>query len=66
MVSQHHKLHGHESEQTLGDTEGQRSLVCCSLWGHKEVQHDLATEQQQRFTSFSMLANVLIDFMLPT
>ena len=26
----------HEFEQTLGDTEGQRSLVCCSPWGHKE------------------------------
>ena len=25
-----------ESEQTLGDSEGQGSLVCCSPWGHKE------------------------------
>ena len=24
------------SEQTPGDGEGQRSLVCCSPWGHKE------------------------------
>ena len=23
-------------EQTLGDSEGQGSLVCCSPWGHKE------------------------------
>ena len=29
-------LNGHESEQTLGDSEGQRSLVCCSPWGHKK------------------------------
>ena len=29
-------LNGHESEQTLGDSEGQRSLVCCSPRGHKE------------------------------
>ena len=21
----------------LGDSEGQGSLVCCSLWGHKEL-----------------------------
>ena len=28
MVS--HQLNGHESEQTLGESEGQRSLVCCS------------------------------------
>ena len=25
-----------EFEQTLGDGEGQGSLVCCSPWGHKE------------------------------
>ena len=33
---QHHQLNGHESEQTLGDNKGQRSLACCSPWGHKE------------------------------
>ena len=36
MVGWHHRLNGHESEQTLGDDEGQGSLVC-SPWGHKEV-----------------------------
>ena len=25
-----------EFEQTLGDSEGQRGLACCSPWGHKE------------------------------
>ena len=25
----------HEFEEILGDSEGQGSLVCCSLWGHK-------------------------------
>ena len=29
--------HGHEFEQTSGDGEGQGSLVCCSPWGHKEL-----------------------------
>ena len=29
-------LNGHEFEQTLGDSEGQGSLACCSPWGHKE------------------------------
>ena len=29
MVGQDHRLNGHESEQTPGDGEGQRSLVCC-------------------------------------
>ena len=29
----------------LWERRGQRSLVCCSAWGHR-VRHDLATEQQ--------------------
>ena len=32
----HHWLNGHESEQALGDGEGQGSLACCSPWGFKE------------------------------
>ena len=32
----HHRWNGHELEQTPGDGEGQRGLVCCSPWGHKE------------------------------
>ena len=27
-----------ESEKTLGDGEGQRSLVCCGPWGCKELE----------------------------
>ena len=34
MVGWHHRLSGHEFEQTLGDSEGQGSLACCSPWGH--------------------------------
>ena len=29
-------INGHDFEQIQGDSEGQVSLVCCSLWGHKE------------------------------
>ena len=29
----HHRLNGHEFEQTLGNCEGQGSLMCCSSWG---------------------------------
>ena len=29
-------LDGHESEQTPGDSEGQRTLACCGSWDHKE------------------------------
>ena len=31
----HHRLNGYEFVQTPGDSEGQGSLECCSLWGHK-------------------------------
>ena len=37
MFGWHHQLSGHEFEQTLGDAEGHASLVCCSTWGHKEL-----------------------------
>ena len=42
MVKDREALHtaGHgktnTSGQTPGDDEGQKSLVCCSPWGHKE------------------------------
>ena len=42
MVGWHHRLNGHEFEQTLGDGEGQGSLVSCSPWGCKELD---TTEQ---------------------
>ena len=44
-VGSHHQLSGPEFEQTPGDSEGQRSLACCSPWGCR-VGHGLATEQQ--------------------
>ena len=37
MVGWHHQLNGHEFEQTLRDSEGQGSLVCCSPQGSKEL-----------------------------
>ena len=36
MVGWHHQFKGHELEQILGDSGGQRSLAGCSLWGRKE------------------------------
>ena len=36
LVGWHHRLDGHELKQALGVVDGQGSLVCCSLWGHKE------------------------------
>ena len=37
IVREHHRLKGHEFEQTLGDSEGQTNLECCSPWSHKEL-----------------------------
>ena len=36
MVGWHHRLIGHEFEQTQGDGEGQGSLVCYGSWGRKQ------------------------------
>ena len=33
----HHWLNGHEFEQSPGDSEVQRSLVCCRPWGCKQL-----------------------------
>ena len=43
MVGWHHRLDGHEFEQTPGDGEGQGSLV---FMGSQRVKQDLAIEQQ--------------------
>ena len=47
MVGWHHRLNGHEFEQILRDTEGQRSLACCSPLRCR-VRHNGVTEQQQQ------------------
>ena len=41
MVGWHHRLYGHEFEQTLGVGDGQGSLACMGL---QRVRHDWATE----------------------
>ena len=37
MVGQHHRFDGQEFEQAPGVGDGQGGLVCCSPWGHKEL-----------------------------
>ena len=48
MVGWHHQINGREFEQTLGDSEGQGSLACCSPWGRKELD---TTEQLNNNTT---------------
>ena len=51
-VKCHYQLSGPEFEQTLGDSEGQGSLACCSPWGHKESD---TTEQLHFHFSLSCI-----------
>ena len=46
VVGWHHRLNGHEFEQTLGDSEGQGSLAFYSPRVRKELD-TTATEQRQ-------------------
>ena len=48
MVGEHHQLNGHEFEQTLADSEGQRKPGVLQFMGLQRVGHDLATEQVQK------------------
>ena len=50
MVEWHHQTNGHEFEQTLGDSEGQGSLACCSPY----VQKDSDTTEQLKNNRISL------------
>ena len=52
IVGWHHQLNGHEFEQALGDGEGQGNLVCCSPWGHKELDMTEKQHLQQTLSFF--------------
>ena len=39
-VGWHHQLSGHESEQALGDGEGQGSLACLQSMGLQRAGHN--------------------------
>ena len=52
MVGWHHWHNGHEFEKTLRDIEWQGRLVCCSPWGHKELD---TTEQMKKINTSKLL-----------
>ena len=58
MVGRHHRLNGHEFDQALGGDDGQGSLVCFSLWGHKEL------DMTEQLNSNEMPRDRLIHFLL--
>ena len=52
---------GLEFEQTLGDSEEQESLVCCSPWGYKEsdMTKRLNTNKTTGDTNLDQLVKVM-------
>ena len=66
MAGWHHRLNGHEFEQTPGDGEGQGSLACRSLWGCKEsdtteqLNNHLLIQNKSPEYHFSRLCWVLV------
>ena len=57
MFRWHHHLGGGKFEQTPGDSKGQGSLACCSLWGCRQ---SAMTEQLNSNCKFS-LSEMCID-----
>ena len=53
MVGWHYGLNGHEFELTPGGCEGQRSLACCSPWGHKQSDTERLNNNILDFSVFS-------------
>ena len=53
MVGWHHQLNRHKFEQTLGDSKGQRRVVCCNSRGHKES--DMTEQQQSQLQSHTQV-----------
>ena len=65
MVGWHQRT---QSEQTPGDSEGQESLVCCSLWGRKEsgTTEQLSNNKTSPKGKAAQFRNVLKSTSLPT
>ena len=54
---QHHWFSGHESEQTPGDSEGQRSLVHCSPWDAKSRMRQRLSSNNNSFCACNSVFN---------
>ena len=57
MAGWHHQYNGYELGQTLGVGEGQRGLVCCSPWGHKES--DMTERQNNNMVGASAIILIM-------
>ena len=61
MVGWYHRLKGHDFEQTLGDSEGQGSLACCSPWDREESD---TTEWLIRLCATETVNSSVVQFMV--
>ena len=59
MIGWHHRLHGHEFEQTPGVGDGQGGLAYCIPWGCKE------SNMTEWLNWTEMNAHWLVDFWVP-
>jgi len=66
MVRWHHWLNGHEFEQTLGDSEGQGSLVYCSLWGRKESDMADQLNNNKKWKTICFIYSILAKVKTPS
>ena len=56
VVGRHHRFNGREFLQTLGDNEGQGSLVCCRPWSCKES--DTAEQLNNNKMKFNFIPRI--------
>ena len=65
IVGWHHQVNGHEFKQTLGDSKGQGILVCCSPWGHKELDTTEQLRNNLPIIKYNMFIYLLSTLYLP-
>ena len=60
MVGWHHRLNRHEFEQASGFGDVQRSLACCSLWGHRQLELTDQLNQTKLWVIFDSIFDSII------
>ena len=61
----HQRINGHELGLTLGGGKGNRSLVCCSPWGHEESDVTWRLNNNNSSNTFYKLLGCYM-FQMPT
>ena len=66
IVGWYHRFNGHEFEQTLGDSERQGRLACCSPWGRKVFDTTQRLNSNSSVESGPVLCFNCVCFISPT